>query len=258
MKRLTLIFLILFVFAPICRADSDLDQIEQIFHKRGQSSEPTFIRPGRHINAPIVNFSQIRKLENYRDIAVITRRFLPKTDRFEASFGTGMLVNDAFFDDIDMSGRLGFHFSEQYSAELSLFKVIPSARDVISGLQNHGVQTSSLVTPLMYFGADLKWCPIYGKMAFLNRKIIHFDHYFTVGGGSTVTNAATSAPTLQFGTGEIFALNKNWAFRWDLDWMSYSVATNSITGAGGSINQTINNIYVTLGFSFFFPGATYR
>ena len=59
-------------------------------------------------------------------------------------------------------------------------------------------------------------------MGFMNKSVVPFDLYFLVGGGITNTSQKTSPTTLHFGTGQIFAMSKWWALRWDLGFYWYS------------------------------------
>ncbi len=193
------------------------------------------------------------KLAPFSDIAVITKRFLPKTHRFEFFPNFGLIMNDAFFSDLVVGGRLGFYFNENWGIEASAISISTSNKSVTSELQNVGVQTQSLSTVNSFFGADAKWDPIYGKVAFLNNSIIPFDFYFSGGIGVTGTSGSSGAPTIHLGAGQLFALAKWAAARWDISWYGYS-ATSTINNS----TSFFTNLHATIGMSFFFPGAEYR
>jgi outer membrane beta-barrel protein len=201
--------------------------------------------------------SGLGKLAPFSDIAVISKRYLPKTHRFEFFPNFGLIMNDAFFTDVVLGGRLGFYFNENWGIEASGMSISTSQKGVTNELQanppnGYGVVTTSLSTPTSYFGADIKWDPIYGKVAFMNNSIVPFDFYFSLGGGVTGTNQGSSAGTGHIGTGQIFAITKWMAGRWDISWYGYSGQSS----AGGS--SFFSNIHATIGVSFFFPGAEYR
>ncbi|MNT62394.1 hypothetical protein D3C72_2001130 [compost metagenome] len=96
------------------------------------------------------------------------------------------------------------------------------------------------------------WVPIYGKMSLFNENIIPFDLYFAGGYGSTETQLNTSASTLHVATGQIFALSKSIAFRWDFSWNFYNAKTED------NETNSFNNLFLTVGMSWFFPEAKYR
>jgi len=198
--------------------------------------------------------SDLSKLDPFSDVAVIQRRFLPKTKRFEAFGALSLVMNDAFFLNYGVNGRLAYYFRERYGVEFVASALANTTRQVTDDLRNKlGVVTTAFVTPTSYFGLDFKWVPIYGKMSWRNKNIIPFDLYFSLGGGSTTTNQGGSAPTLHLGTGQVFAKTQSMAFRWDFSWNMFN--TTSSTGGGSSL---YNNLFLSLGVSFFFPGATYR
>lgn len=222
-------------------------------------SESAIVKPKtvEKKTAPVkAELSGLSGLSDFNDIAVINKKFLPKTKRFEFYPNLGMIINDTFFLDFVYSARFGFYFAEKYGLELIGNWISSSSKSVTSELAaDHAVATTSLVTPQSYYGLDFKWSPIYGKMGFVNKKIIPFDFYLSLGGGMTATNQGTSAGTGHFGLGQNFALSKWMAFRWDISWFGYSSTTKSLPQAGSSF---YTNIYANLGVSIFFPGAEYR
>ena len=127
---------------------------------------------------------------------------------------------------------------------------------------NNSLQPEKFVNTQNYVGADVVWTPIYGKISLLNERIIPFDMYFSGGGGSSSTNSQEgSVPTFHIGTGQIFAISKAFAFRWDYSW-SFFQATPFIANGSASSSQpqknSYNDLILTAGFSFFFPEAKYR
>lgn len=198
--------------------------------------------------------SDLGKLAPFSDIAVIQKRFLPKTARFEFFPSVGLVLNDVFFFNPILSGRVGYYFTEQYGVEAAFLVMSSSERQVVKDLEKRQVVTEGLVFPNSYYGVDFKWTPVYGKMGFMNNKVVPFDMYFLLGGGLTNTNQKTSPTTIHLGTGQIFALSKWMAFRWDIGGYWFSSKTNVGSSGGGSFM----NLHLTLGASFFFPEAKYR
>ena len=60
---------------------------------------------------------------------------------------------------------------------------------------------------------------------------------------------------MSLGVGQLFALNKAMAVRWDFTWHMYSTDV-TVDGVGTTRNQ--NDLFLGVGASFFFPEATYR
>ena len=202
----------------------------------------------------VTGLAGLGSLSDFNDVAVINRKFLPKTKRFEFFPNVGFIVNDAFFLDLVYGGRLAFYFSENYGVEVTANLMSNSNKLVTTELIDRFVSTDSLLFPTAYYGLDFKWSPLYGKIGWMNRTIVPFDFYFSAGGGITQTNQRTSPPTIHLGLGQSFALSKWLAFRWDVSWYGYQ----SISGVAGGVSGTYSNIYANLGVSIFFPGAEYR
>ena len=262
MKKMGLLFTLCLMLAGATAsyAQESTDETESFFNKQEEeaSKEPTIQEKKPQLpeaemkaNSKVKDISDLGKLAPFKDIAVIQKRFLPKTSRFELFAALGSTLNDAFFVDAALNLRLGYYFQERYGVEFSAMEISASTRKVTDSLADRGVTTASLISPKSYYGADFKYTPIYGKMALNNKKLTPFDMYFSVGGGSTTTNNGSS-PTIHLGTGQIFAMSKSYALRWDFSWNFYSATPQ------GSTTSTFNNLFVLIGASWFFPEATYR
>ena len=266
-------------FAQDSSDDNSIDQIENLFKEDADEEDRIERRriekkekKSKKKESP-EDLGDLKKLETFDDIAVIQKRFLPKSGRFQAYFAGGTNLNDAFFVGSGISARLGYHFSEKWSLEALYFLVQNDNRDVTNELLERGVTTEGSVSTDGYYGLDLVWTPIYGKYAYFDEKIIPFDLYFSVGLGQTDPKIVASATgttvtdvesdyTVKFGTGQIFALTKWMAFRWDISLhlidatsTTRRVADNVITNEDSSQSS---NLFLNVGLSFFFPEASYR
>lgn len=241
----------------------EMDAIEQLYAEDPGRRSSEVIDDGKQkaLTAPntdtdIKGVSDLSSLSEFKDIAVIQKRFLPKTQRFEAFGGINGILNDKFFSSIGVNGRLGYSFTERIGIELLVMVLATGERDVTRDLrERRGVKTTNFVSPQNYYGVDFRWTPLYGKMGFLNKKITTFDLYFSAGAGMTNTNQGGSEPTIHLGTGQIFAITKSAAFRWDFSWNFYNARSGV---AGAAQNSLYNNLFLTVGASLFFPEATYR
>jgi len=218
----------------------------------GPAVTPPVTQSGR---SDVKNVTDLSKLQPFKDVAVIQKRFLPKSKRFEFYIAPALMLNDAFFFDFGANARLGYYFQERYGIELVYTYLASTARGVTNDLALLDIQTTSFVTPQGYYGVDFKWIPMYGKMTWRNQKITPFDFYFSFGLGVTPTNQSTTPATLHLGTGQEFAHSKAGALRWDFSWFMYQ-STSSVTGGGSA--ALYHNLLFSIGWSFFFPEATYR
>ena len=214
-------------------------------------------------NVKVEKIADLNKLSSFSEISVIQKKYLPKTERFQLYAGVGTTTNSPWFLNLGAKFNLGYYFTESFGVELSGIILSNSERQVSKEIRdNNSLQPEKFVNTKNYIGADIVWAPIYGKLSLLNERIIPFDMYFSAGAGSSSTNSQEgSVPTFHIGTGQIFAINKAFAFRWDYSW-SFFQATPFIANGSASSSQpqknTYNDLILTAGFSFFFPEAKYR
>ncbi len=219
-----------------------------------QSSSPV---SSRKAEVEAQNLSDLAKLAPFSDIAVIQKRFLPKTKRFEASASGFTNLNNPFFTSYGLGLELSYYLTEKWAVELLGQFSSTGSRQVNDDLKDGPPQitTDNLVTSKGFFGAGVKWNPIYGKITWLNKSIVPFDLNFNVALGMTQTTSNKSEPTLHLGTSQVFAYNKRMAFRWDISWNAYQA---TVIEQGTEKKLTQNDLFLGLGVSFYFPEASYR
>jgi outer membrane beta-barrel protein len=200
--------------------------------------------------------SELGKLSPFDNIAVIQRRFLPKTGRFELSTSGTFTTNNAFFNNLGLSLQGSYHFTDKWSAEFSYIFMTSDEKPITDGLvDNQNISTKALVQPDNYYGASVKWSPFYGKMAWFQQTIIPYDFYITPGIGITNTVVGGSETTFSLGLGQLFALSKSYGVRWDFTWNTYQ-AEVEVDGTKTSKNHS--DLILGVGVSFFIPEAKYR
>lgn len=243
-------------------SDQDLEQLYERFEKEEpEVTSPSLQEPARGLPAKEPSgeykLSDLSSLAPYSDVATIHRRFLPKTFRLEASLSGLVGLNNAFFNNLGGVARLGFAFNEEYSIEADYFLLSQSQRTVTQNLRkNRNIKTESLVVAKNYMGANLKWTPIYGKTALFDKKIVPFDIYFLAGFGNTETEVDSANPTINLGVGQIFAISKTFAIRWDFSLHSYQAKVSNTDNSKSTKSQ--NDLFVGVGISAFIPEAKYR
>jgi len=199
------------------------------------------------------DFSGLGKLAPFREISVIQKKYLPKTGRFQLFGGVSMTTNNPWFLNLGANLKIGYHFVEAFGVEFSYSAMGNSDRQVTEeALDIHRIRTEELIYAKSYMGLDLQWSAIYGKMSWFNKKIVPFDIYFNLGGGQTTVSTGGNEFTLHFGVGQVFALGRSSAFRWD-----YSYSTYEAKGVD-NMRSRYNDLILTGGFSFFWPEARYR
>ncbi|MCC2678513.1 MAG: hypothetical protein K0R29_1089 [Pseudobdellovibrio sp.] len=208
-----------------------------------------------------ISVSELGKLSPFNDISMIQRKYLPKTERFQIYTGAGLSTNAPWF--LNVGGRINFsyNFAEKFGVELSGLFLTSSEKEAAKEIrENNSLQPERFILTKSGVLLDLVWSPIYGKVATLDQDIIPFDMYFAFGGGTAGTNSTEkTVPAGHIATGQIFAISKGVAFRWDYSWLIYQATPvpDSITSSV-PIKNTYNDLIFTAGLSFFFPEAKYR
>lgn len=236
--------------------------IENLYDKDEEKAETKAApkpraREGAEPQKEVSTLSDLATLAPFDDVAVIQRRFLPKTGRFELSGTVFSNLNNPFFNSIGAGARAAYYIREKYAIEGLFTFNSTSSRQVTDDLEKkRGITTDNVITSKGYMGASLKWNPIYGKITWLNKSIVPFDLNFNFGLGMTRTDSDENVPTLHLGTSQVFAWSKGMAFRWDLIWNTYQGTAKNDNGTTEKLTQ--NDLFLGLGMSFYFPEAGYR
>lgn len=233
---------------------AELNQIEdELEHSTPKANPRRQGSPTSQGNETNSGFSGLSKLAPFSEISVLQKRFMPKTNRFQAFAGLSLVTNDAFFNTLGGNFKLGYFFTEQMGIEASYLALSTSEAKSTQELKEvQGVTTENLVYPKGYMGLDFMWVPIYGKLTYYNHRIINFDHYFSAGFGNTSIQSSQTVSSFHLGTGQIFALSKAFSLRWDFSWNFFDAKQLDLS------TSTVNNLFLTVGASFFFPEAKYR
>ncbi len=244
--------------APLPAVTSDSSNATPVETAESENQAPSVPAPE---NQRVENLTDLNKLSPFSEISVIQKKFLPKTERFQLYAGGGTTTNSPWFLNMGLKLNLGYHFTESFGVELSGLFLTNSEREVAKEIRdNNLLQPEKFINTKSYVGIDVVWAPIYGKLTMLNKRIIPFDMYVSAGGGTSSTNSQEGdVPTFHVGVGQIFAINKSMAFRWDYSWTSFQATPVPDKLATGSAEKnSYNDLILTAGFSFFFPEARYR
>lgn len=245
--------------APASPAATE-SEIESLYDKDEEKTAAKAPKPhSKSSEKPAQEVSTLSDLANlaaFDDVAVIQRRFLPKTGRFEFSGTAFSNLNNPFFNQLGAALRGAYYIREKYAIEGLFTFTTTSSRQVTDDLdKKRGITTDNVITSKGFMGAALKWNPIYGKITWLNKTIVPFDLNFNIGAGLTRTD--TENPfTLHFGTSQVFAWSKSMAFRWDLMWNIFQGTAENDNGTTEKLTQ--NDLFLGVGMSFYFPEAGYR
>lgn len=233
--------------------NEDIKSIENLLEKNVKFEAPPAGIPKSTVKTPKkVDYKESEVLGNYQDMAVIQKNYMPKASRFALTIGPALSPTDVYFRTFGMNAKLNYYFDEFWAAEVTGHILTSSARSEVKDLeQNQSLIARDLISLRSLFGVNLNYSSIYGKTSILNRKIIPFEIYETVGLGKVSNQNGAESTSFQVGVGELFSISRSSAFRTDLTWAFYRF--DSVNGA-----QNGNSILLSFNYTFFFGEPTYR
>ena len=189
--------------------------------------------------------------------AVQNRKFNLK---HEFDLGVGTLPINAYTKGVTLGVAYTYHFSPMWAWEVARFVY---SFGVATSLRNELVQDfmaePTRLQAINYFASSsVVVKPLYGKLAFSNRRVVHMEVFFALGlGVGFYTNAAASPtalsggglgtprPGFDVGGGLRFFLSERWSLRLDVRDLTYFK----------SFTQTDSDMYIGLAAAVTFGSA---
>lgn len=208
----------------------------------------------------VKNLTDLNRLAPFSEVSVIQKKFMPKTQRFQFFAGGSVMTNTPWYNNVGVKLNLSYNFTETLGLEINSMFMTNGERETTKEIKEaHNLLAEQFIYTKSYTGLDLVWSPIYGKISNLNDTIIPFDMYFSLGGGTSATNSQEgNNATFHFGLGQIFAITKSMAFRWDYSFNTFSATPVATATSGSPEKSNYNDLVLSAGISFFFPEASYR
>ena len=189
-------------------------------------------------------------------VKAVQRKGFLKRHRLElgVAFPTGT-INDAFYDKLGVGGKLAYNLDDSFAVALRGNYYLWQLRS--SHVREGQLAFSSLLLTSQINGQamlDGVWSPIYGKVAWLGSRIVHFDLYLLAGVGA-VWSATSVAPRSE---GPHIATDLGGGIRfYPKDWLSLDaglVATLYPDQPSVSAPSTVQKVLsAQIGFTLFFP-----
>jgi outer membrane beta-barrel protein len=222
-------------------------ELQNNYPKEVPAAVPTM--PAR----PVVDYGELKNTAASEDVAVVQRNYMPKTGRFHLTGGLTVIPTDVFYTSYGLNARASYHFTETWGAELSAYMLSSTAGTDLKNLEDkQSFTVENLVTLNSYMSAGLYFSTIYGKIAWLNNRIIPFEIYQTAGIGTVATAESSNNPAFHAGIGDLFSIGRSTSFRIDLTWIFYQ--TENILNE----KQNANNLLLTFAWGQFVPKVDYR
>ncbi len=252
------------VYSEVQTEVQQTQQTQQI--QQAQSAEKEAALPEELKQQPLAEKVEVKELKDlsrlspFSEVSVIQKKYLPKTERFQIFAAGSIMTNTPWYNNYGARLHFGYNFTENLGLEINSSFLTNSERAAAKEIrENNGLQTEQFIYTKNYIGLDLVWSPIYGKMTSLDNTITPFDMYFTFGGGNSNTNSQEkSNATFHVGTGQIFAITKAMAFRWDYSFNFFQATPVPTVDDPTPTKGNYNDFVLSAGLSFFFPEVSDR
>ncbi len=197
--------------------------------------------------------------------AIVRQKLYYKAGRIEVGGAVGVMPYDSVINHIMAGGRLTWHLSDHYGWEiLDAMLTFPTVASFTTNLvSSQSISNLQTVKLKMMFGTNFVLSPLYGKIRFFGRQVIHLDMYFVGGFGAASTetlkfSSTSNSPAVQstvttgfdpmFNFGLGFKIFLNSAMSLNLDFRDYVVYSQVYSG-----RSLKSNFAVYGGLSFFLP-----
>lgn len=196
---------------------------------------------------PTLAFAQLEELENPGTVSAVQDRAYRMQHELNLSFG--VLPLDAFYKGLYAQVGYVFHFTDSFAWQVGRGAYAYAAR---TGLREQlerdfGVLPTAFEEVQFFVGSDVMWKPLYGKLAVLNRWVLHGEVFLLLGGTLfRFTNAFR--PGVNLGGGARVFVSRYVSFRLDL-------TDNVVLPTGGGSTSLTNVMTLTFSLAVNF-GAT--
>lgn len=188
--------------------------------------------------------AQLQDLENPGSVSAVQERAFRMRHELDLSFG--VLPLDAFY--VGLYAQVGYtaHFTDTVAWTIGRAAYNYAAR---TGLRDRlerkfNVLPTTFEEVQYFFGSDLLWTPFHGKLAVLNKWVVHGE-VFLVLGATLFKYTNTFRPAVNAGIGGRVVLNPNVSLRLDL-------GDNVVIPLGGASVAPTNVMTTTLSLAINF------
>lgn len=138
-----------------------------------------------------VNVEKLKKQywSQESDYNVVQNRVYTKANRIETSLYAGSMLTDPFLSVSVLGISLGYHFNEQFSLHGLLWRNFSSRSSALERLEVDTNRTANTNDLLWYYGGEVRWSVIYGKLSLLGKTILYYDMHLSGGAGQMKTES---------------------------------------------------------------------
>ncbi|MGC6418126.1 MAG: outer membrane beta-barrel domain-containing protein [Bradymonadia bacterium] len=208
-------------------------------------------------------------LEKLKSGDAVRNRFLLRSERFEVAPTLGFTLNDAFRRNTLFGLELDYNWSDTWAIGASLQYGVAydsALKERIQAERPERIDEGAFSDIKLAAALEVAYTPLFGKLAFLGRKVLDYDTHLIAGLGVASVSGSPQveelSPMLVLGVGLRVFLNRYSAISVQVKDQIFSYALNALGedssgdlgGSKSAADSTFRNtLSVTLGYSFFFP-----
>lgn len=229
-------------------------------------SKPPPAQPKAEAPPPVLPFSE-KDVALGDKVKAVQRKGFLKRGRFEVAPIFALTVNDAFYQKFGAGLRIAYNLHDSFALAIRGVTYRQPEFSNPKKWQPAPIRTDYTREGKIAFGSQLLasqiydqvmldgiWSPVYGKVSFLDKHIIHFDLYLAAGFGLVWT--ATTEPPRSEKPPIATDLGGGLRF-YPKDWMAIDLglmATLYPDRPQASLPATVQKVFAAnIGVSFFFP-----
>ncbi len=206
-------------------------------------------------------------LDPEKKIYVVQNRKYTKKNRVELALSGGVGMGEPFRSSYTVIPRAFFYFNESWGISGFMGFNSNSENDDFLNFKTNNSTLPVIRDIQSFVGGSVVWVPFYGKINMFNQ-IFYLDWHLEAGAGQVsseidLNRTRDAAPRIEesthtsfhWGTGQKFFITRNFAIRLDYLSIYYKAplgADGSLTSQAGSVEDSNNNHFVSLGASYTF------
>lgn len=169
------------------------------------------------------------------DLEVVQNRAYSKKGRIGIDLLGGTMISDPFLTTYSLGLEIGYHFNEYLSFHLIAWKDFASDSDASDVLLARNVIANT--NPRSgYYGGEVAWSFIYGKLSLLGSSILYYDLFLLGGLGLTTTETGDNF-TPHLGIGQRIFLTQWMSLRVDYRLMYYNEKIINKDPSDGAVGE---------------------
>ncbi len=186
-------------------------------------------------------------------IRVVQQRPILRRHRVEAQLLGGLGLTDTMFRHLHTAGQLRFHLSEAWAIGGGYAHYLSDTSSLFDEVtKNYELFPERAMLEMAAYG-EVVWTPVYGKFAFFDGPIVHFDLALVAGGGIVRSSRTVDLKPTVVGGGAFHLYFTRWLA------LTAEIKHHIYLEEYHAGRDLVNHLVAQLGLAFYVPfGFDYR